>query len=215
MQYSTIGVFLRRTVLVIALVAGFIYLTKDYTPFGSVSQTATAETVESPVADDAVATTLPASRHTPVHRSHTAKAKKLAEAIVTKFKTVPQHLAMQIANAALIESKAQGVEPTLILAVCAIESSFIPTRISHKDHGLMQVNIVWQKDVTKEVGGPKALLIPSKGIHAGTKVLRNLLEVTNGDQHRALRKYNGEGKDNNYPDLVLAQKREFDSLIRG
>jgi len=147
------------------------------------------------------------------HSYRQMQIKTLSEAITTKFTTVPKYQAEQIVKAALKESTKRGIAPTLILAIIAVESSFNPVIISGNDHGLMQVNTYWQKEVTEEVGGPKALLDPLKNIYAGTKIFANYLLRTNGNTRQALRKFNGEGKANDYPSTVLNQQKFFDSAL--
>lgn len=212
MRYPVLAVIARRVVIVLLLLAGFLFVTREWRPEGLPSDNDAA--LEDPGASWSGPSAAGASGRPGNPAAHD-KINKMAHAIVARFKAVPLHQARQIARAALRESAQQGVSTTLILAVCAVESSFNPLAINGHDHGLMQVNVNWQKDVTAEVGGPKGLLVLDKGVHAGTKVLKTNLQRSRGNTRLALRMYNGLGKNNEYPTLVLNQKAYFDSALWG
>ena len=144
---------------------------------------------------------------------HRQMIKRLANVVTSQFSSVDRESAESIVEAVMRESSQQGVDPMLILAVVAIESKFDPLAVNGNDHGLMQVNTYWQKEVTSEVGGPSGLLDPVKNIYAGTKVLAGYLVKAKGNARHALRKYNGEGKSNEYPELVLNQKKAFEGAF--
>lgn len=202
----------RLTVAVI-LTFLFIYATKGYVPGGVAEKIETAENFF----QSTIATKEPREpvKLAPPRVSSESKVARFADAIVSKYRTVSHQEAVHYARAAVYEGTRQGVDPALVLAVCSIESSFNPKIISGHDHGLMQVNTTWQKEATAEAGGPKGLLIPKRNIHAGTKVLYTFIEMSDGDERRGLRRYNGLGKANNYPEKVLAERNYFALAANG
>lgn len=207
MHFSTIKALAGRLVWVFILPFAFIYITRDIVPGPLVSEVA----AERDAFAAREAEKLEARRLARLEHERTVK--RLSDAIVAKFVTVKVPDAVAIVNAALKEGKRYHIDPTLILAICAVESSFNPLAISGKDHGLMQVNIFWQKGVADEVGGAKGLLNPFKNLYAGSKVISTFIRQE-GSERQGLRAYNGKGKDNNYPDLVLNQKQFFELALR-
>lgn len=88
-----------------------------------------------------------------------------------------------------------GIDPLLVAAVVATESSFRPGAVSVTgDHGLMQVNTSWWLDHLRDMGiinGQQCLYELEQGIEAGCYVLAHYLR-TRGTK-AALAAYNGNG----------------------
>lgn len=201
-----------RAVVTSLFVVCLIFVTKDYVPGGVTEKTEKIEdlftdSVTQHAADEYVVKQEKVSNEKDVQ--------KLANVIVTTYRTVPLPKAEQYVRTAVAEGKRQNVDPTLVLAVCGVESSYRPEVVSGNDHGLMQVNTVWQKEVTKEVGGAEKLLEPKHNLYAGTKVLGGYLQLSKNNEYRALRRYNGLYKENDYPEKVLALAGEFRKALRG
>jgi soluble lytic murein transglycosylase-like protein len=90
-------------------------------------------------------------------------------------------------NSSITEASQKfNVDPTLIKAVIAQESSGNPSAVSAKGaKGLMQL-----MDSTAQDMGVAQVFDPKQNILGGTRYLRELLDKYNGDQNRALASYN-------------------------
>lgn len=136
----------------------------------------------------------------------------LVRAVVKRF-SVDVNLAYAIVTHAYKESHTSGLPVSLLLGVMARESSFNPKAINNQDLGLMQVNLKYHADAIKKAGGVKAMLHPATNIHVGTQILQEYV-ASAGSIRKGLRRYNGFGKTNGYPDEVLAFMREFQAAAR-
>ena len=89
-----------------------------------------------------------------------------------------------------------NLDPFLVLAVIRAESAFNPTAISVAQCvGLMQINpAVWPID-------PDHHFTVRENIEWGCRILREYLDIENGDIARALLRYNGGLQS--YPGMVL------------
>jgi len=92
------------------------------------------------------------------------------------------------------------VEPELVLSVIHVESNFNPWAISRVGaRGLMQVMPFW----LKEIGRPgDNLFQPQTNLRYGCTILRYYLDKENGNQVRALMRYNGT-RERKYPAQVF------------
>lgn len=109
---------------------------------------------------------------------------------------------VRLLSAIYRESKAEGLDPQLVLALIDIESNFNRNALSHAGaQGLMQVMPFW-KD---EIGQPSDdLFNPLTSLRYGCKILRHYL-----DKHpnavEALAAYNGSRGRTIYPDKVFGR----------
>ncbi len=88
-----------------------------------------------------------------------------------------------------------GIDPLLIVAIMAVESSFNPKAQSNMGaQGLMQVIPRYHKDKMGDKRGKNALFDPEFNVQVGTKVLHEGLQRY-GTMQRALQYYNGALKD--------------------
>lgn len=104
-----------------------------------------------------------------------------------------------------------GIDPLLIVAVMAIESSFNPfAESSMGAQGLMQVIPRFHLDKIGQGADEDALFDPLLNVHVGTLVLREGLQRF-GSLQRALQYYGGALRDPNasYANKVLAMKRRL------
>lgn len=92
--------------------------------------------------------------------------------------------------------KKAGIDPLLIVAIMAVESSFNPRAVSRVGAlGLMQVMPQYHQDkMGSRRGRNQALFEPEFNVHVGTKVLDEGLRRY-GSMQRALQYYNGSLKD--------------------
>ena len=110
------------------------------------------------------------------------------------------------------------VDPLLILAVMAVESSFNPIAESVMGaKGLMQIIPEFHQD--KLVGAPGIALNaldPEINILAGARVLREYATRSGEDLVAALRLYGGTGPDpaNPYPAKVLSERERLEQVLR-
>ncbi len=109
-----------------------------------------------------------------------------------------------------------GLDPLLIVAVMAVESSFDPMAESHMGaQGLMQVIPRWHKDKLGENAAENALFDPLLNVQVGTQVLVEGLQRF-GTLQAALQYYGGARNDPQarYSKKVLAMKQQLTSVSR-
>jgi soluble lytic murein transglycosylase-like protein len=108
-----------------------------------------------------------------------------------------------------------SLEPELILAIIAIESTFRVRAVSVKGaRGLMQVMPKAHPKKVKEIGGLSALFNPQKNIHTGARILVDYLKMSRGNLREALLRYNGSHKNpkSRYADKVLYAYQEINKM---
>ncbi|MGB5065197.1 MAG: lytic transglycosylase domain-containing protein [Candidatus Competibacter sp.] len=140
------------------------------------------------------------------------KVTRLSNHIQRKYR-VPEARARRIVREAVRNGKRQDVDPELILAVIAVESTFKERAVSRVGaRGLMQVMPGSHKGKVRRIGGAPALFDPAKNIHTGSQILVEYLEDHSGNLRRALLNYNGSlGTRSSFPDKVI---RIYHSLQR-
>jgi soluble lytic murein transglycosylase-like protein len=108
-----------------------------------------------------------------------------------------------------------SLDPLLILAVMAVESSYNPvaeSRVGAK--GLMQVIPRWHPEKLLEHGGEYALLDPEVNIQVGARILREYMARA-GEMQAALQMYNGalDEPTARYAGKVLAEKARLRQFL--
>ena len=101
-----------------------------------------------------------------------------------------------------------GLDPLLILAVIAVESSFDPMAESSAGAmGLMQVVPRYHHDALEEHGGWGALLDPGTNIAVGARILKRYIHAA-GSLEAGLQSYNGSRPDasRKYAKKVIAER---------
>lgn len=110
------------------------------------------------------------------------------------------------------------LDPLLILAVMAVESSFNPIAESGMGaKGLMQVIPQFHQDKLRTVHGAELnVLDPETNILVGAKVLREYASKTGGNYAAALGMYAGSGPDpaNPYASKVLSERERLEAFLR-
>ncbi len=114
-------------------------------------------------------------------------------------------------------ARLHGLDPVLLLAIIATESSFNPrARSSAGAEGLMQVHTRMHKDKLARHGGTRAVFDPAVNIQVGSEILQRYLDRY-GRTQRALKAYVGAANlshDSGYAQKVLARRAEFRGVIR-
>jgi soluble lytic murein transglycosylase-like protein len=126
---------------------------------------------------------------------------------------VDSTLARRIVFAAREASAATQMPLTLLLAVMAVESNFNPAARNTNDVGLMQVNLNYHPEEVGALKSPDELHNINTNVKVGARILRRYVDEEAGKVYPALRRYNGLGKTNHYPERVLKAKDRFDRLL--
>jgi len=134
-----------------------------------------------------------------------------------KYRVAPEPLGALVAEAYEIGHKAK-LDPTLILAVMAVESGFNPFAQSPVGaQGLMQVMTVVHKDKYENFGGKLAAFDPVTNLRVGVKVLQECIQRA-GSIEAGLRFYVGAanlGDDGGYADKVMAEHARLKLVAAG
>ncbi len=124
-----------------------------------------------------------------------------------KYRVAPEPLSVLVAEAYEIGAKSK-IDPTLILAIMAIESSFNPFAQSAVGaQGLMQVMTNVHTDKYQNFGGHFAAFDPVSNLRVGVKVLQECIARA-GSVEGGLRFYVGAGNladDGGYAAKVMAE----------
>ena len=138
----------------------------------------------------------------------------LAEFLARRYKVSPA-VTLEFVQIAHAEGKRVGLDPLLVMAVIAVESSYNPIAESEVGaKGLMQIIPKYHGDKLAEFGGEKAVFNPESNIRVGTRILREYLART-GNLSIALQMYAGALEDSNdtYTNKVLAEKQRLQRVV--
>jgi hypothetical protein len=134
-----------------------------------------------------------------------------------KYRVAPEPLSALVAEAFEIGPR-NNLDPTLILAVMAVESSFNPFAQSTVGaQGLMQVRTKIHTDKYEDFGGDLAAFDPIANLRVGVKVLKESVS-RNGSVEAGLRQYVGaanSGEDGGYIAKVLAEQNRLQEVALG
>lgn len=137
--------------------------------------------------------------------------------IARKYRVAPEPVAALVAEAYDL-GRASRVEPTLVLAVMAIESSFNPfAQSSVGAQGLMQVMTDIHADKYQFFGGHYAAFDPKSNLRVGVKVLQEYIGRA-GSVEAGLKWYVGAANlpsDGGYADKVLAEYHRMSQVAKG
>jgi len=144
------------------------------------------------------------------------------QASVAKWLSKKYRVALEPISALVSEAYDVGVtarlEPTLILAVMAIESGFNPFAQSPVGaQGLMQVMTQIHSDKYQSFGGKFAAFDPLANLRVGAKVLQDCIR-TAGSIEGGLKNYVGAGNsedDNGYTAKVMAEYARLQQVALG
>ncbi|MBV5298937.1 MAG: transglycosylase SLT domain-containing protein [Rhodoferax sp.] len=134
-----------------------------------------------------------------------------------KYRVAPEPVSALVAEAYDIGSRAK-LDPTLILAVMAIESGFNPFAQSPVGaQGLMQVMTRVHHDKYQSFGGKFAAFDPLANLRVGVKVLQDCIRVA-GSVEGGLKSYVGAAnieEDGGYTAKVLLEHAKLQQVAAG
>ena len=134
-----------------------------------------------------------------------------------KYRVAPEPLSALVAEAYEIGRRTK-LEPTLILAIMAVESGFNPFAQSAMGaQGLMQVMTKIHRDKYQTFGGNLAAFDPVTNLRVGVKVLQECISRA-GSLEGGLRLYVGAGNlegDGGYAGKVLAEHARLQAVAAG
>ncbi|MFM2341389.1 MAG: hypothetical protein RLZZ592_1042 [Pseudomonadota bacterium] len=141
----------------------------------------------------------------------------VAQWLSRRYKVAPEPVGRLVQEAWSL-GKRVGLEPTLILAIVAIESSFNPFAQSAVGaQGLMQVMTRVHDDKYVAFGGNHAAFDPLTNLRVGVQVLKDCIARA-GSIEGGLRHYVGAANlasDGGYAFKVLAEQEFMQQLLRG
>ena len=141
----------------------------------------------------------------------------LAFWLARKYGVAPEPLSVLVSEAFEIGAKAK-LDPTLILAIMAIESGFNPFAQSPVGaQGLMQVMTKVHSDKYENFGGKLAAFDPVTNLRVGVKVLQECISRA-GSVEGGLKLYVGAGNlenDGGYAGKVLAEHSRLLAVVGG
>ena len=141
----------------------------------------------------------------------------LAFWLARKYGVAPEPLSVLVAEAFKIGAKAK-LDPTLILAIMAIESGFNPFAQSPVGaQGLMQVMTKVHSDKYENFGGKLAAFDPVTNLRVGVKVLQECITRA-GSVEGGLKLYVGAGNmenDGGYASKVMAEHARLLAVVGG
>lgn len=134
-----------------------------------------------------------------------------------KYRVAPEPVAALVAEAFSLSGRTK-LEPTLILAVMAVESGFNPFAQSHVGaQGLMQVMTRVHSDKYESFGGKLAAFDPVTNLRVGVRVLQECIARA-GSLEAGLRFYVGAANlddDGGYAAKVLAEHGRLKQVSAG
>lgn len=136
----------------------------------------------------------------------------VARYVSNKYK-IAHAASLEFVDKAMTVSREVGLDPTLILAVTAVESGFNPFAESKKGaQGLMQVRTIVHTDKYQLFGGHQAALDPDANMRVGSLILRQYI-AKGGSLDAGLRLYVGASSvftdDGGYGQKVLAERQRI------
>jgi len=134
-----------------------------------------------------------------------------------KYRVAPEPLSVLVSEAYQLGKRTQ-LDPTLILAIVAVESSFNPFAQSNVGaQGLMQVMTRVHGDKYESAGGTLTAFDPVTNMRVGVKVLQECIARA-GSVERGLRHYVGAANledDGGYAGKVLAEHERLRQVAAG
>ena len=141
----------------------------------------------------------------------------VAQWLARRYRVAPEPISRLVQEAWHVGERA-GLDPTLILAIMAVESSFNPFAQSAVGaQGLMQVMTKVHDDKYEAFGGNLAAFDPVTNLRVGVQVLKECISRA-GSLEAGLRSYVGAGNltdDGGYAGRVLAEQTSLRQVAGG
>ena len=134
---------------------------------------------------------------------------------ITRKFGVSTDVVQELVKTAYVAGKQYGVDPLLVVAIMAVESSFNPIAESFAGaKGLMQIIPKYHPEKFTAYGGEQSAFDPRVNILVGARIVREYLLMASGDLFTALQTYAGAPTDRNsaYTHRVLNEKDQLDQL---
>jgi soluble lytic murein transglycosylase-like protein len=134
-----------------------------------------------------------------------------------KYKISPKVLA-PLVSTTYTQALDLGLDPTLVLAVIAVESRFNPyAKNPAGAQGLMQISMDNDEQIYELFGGKAAALDPSTNIRIGTHLLKTNIEQAHGSVMDALKTYSStsQGQLDQYAEKVLMEQSRLQWVTQG
>jgi soluble lytic murein transglycosylase-like protein len=193
-------------VLTASLAALALVIHNQYGPFGGAKAGHSGEEAAGPVSSAA-----PSGSAHPDEGRYRA----ISEFLARRYR-VSQDVIFDLVSTAHGAGRQLGLDPLLIIAVIAVESSFNPIAESVAGaRGLMQIIPKYHGDKLQEFGGEKALFDPTANILVGSRILKEYLGRT-GDMSAALQMYAGALDDAQvvYTNRVMIEKQRLQQVVK-
>lgn len=150
-------------------------------------------------------------------RELTRQQAAVAQWLSRRYKVAPEPISRLVTEAWHVGARV-GLEPTLILAIMAIESSFNPfAQSSVGAQGLMQVMTRIHDDKYEQFGGNFAAFDPVTNLRVGVQVLKECIARA-GSVEAGLRFYVGAANlndDGGYASKVLSEQSHLRAVAGG
>ena len=146
--------------------------------------------------------------------AETGRYRALSDYLATRYR-VSQEVAFNLVQLAHQVGREVQVDPLLIIAVMAVESSFNPIAESGAGaKGLMQVIPKYHAEKLQPYGGEQAIFDPATNIQVGARILREYIRNT-GNVGIALQMYAGALGDNEdlYTNRVMGMKQRLQYVV--
>lgn len=118
---------------------------------------------------------------------------------------IPSDTIIGIVRAAYAQAERLNLDPMRILAITRVESRFNPNATSHHGaKGLMQVLPRWHRDKLRG----RSPYNPDTSIEVGSRIYKEYLDLSKGNQTKALFRYLG-GADRTYVRNVLKAEKDM------
>lgn len=159
----------------------------------------------------------PAAQPSPEYKRQARAEAALAAWLSRKYSVAPEPIGQLVAAAFEVGRRSQ-VDPTLVLAVIAVESGFNPfAQSSFGAQGLMQVMTKVHGEKYVAFGGQMAAFDPIANLRVGVEVLRDCIH-RGGSVERGLKLYVGAGNladDGGYVAKVQAEQGRLLAIASG
>lgn len=166
-------------------------------------------------AEEAAPTDTPSAAVTP---GLSREQRAVAQWIARRYRVAPEPIGTLVQEAWALGRQAK-LEPTLILAIMAVESSFNPFAQSAVGaQGLMQVMTAVHDDKYEAFGGKEAAFDPVSNLKVGVTVLKECVLRAGGSLEGGLRLYVGAANqedDGGYAAKVMAEQAFLRDVARG